>query len=98
MTRPWHSLSTLRGLGRPSAARKTRFPLLATLQAGIGYPQDSNERFQTKSSPFLELCLAQGQGRFLLISIVNLPFYEAVGVKSRFVVLFFPWLARTAHA
>jgi hypothetical protein len=60
MTRPWHSLSTLRGLGRPSAARKTRFPLLATLRGGIGYPQDSNERFQTKSSPFLELCLAQG--------------------------------------
>ena len=67
ITRPWHSLSTLRGLGRPSAARKTRFPLLATLRGGIGYPQDSNERFP---SCFLHLFLpsqaflAQGHTRF----------------------------------
>jgi hypothetical protein len=34
--------------------RKTRFPLLAALRDGIGYPQDSNERFQ---SCFLHLIL-----------------------------------------
>src|SRR5213078_4748138 len=44
ITRPWHSLSTLRPVPYDTR-RKTRFPLLATLRDGISYPQDSNERF-----------------------------------------------------
>src|SRR5438477_8227 len=44
ITRPWHSLSTLRRVPRDTR-RKTHFPLLATVRGGIGYPQDSNERF-----------------------------------------------------
>src|SRR5208283_2885735 len=38
--------------------RKTRFPLLATLRDGLGYPQDSDERFRVASyisSPFPRL-------------------------------------------
>src|SRR5713226_1931892 len=46
ITRPLHSLSTLRRV-HCCTRRKTRFPLLATLRDGIGYPQDSNERFQS---------------------------------------------------
>ena len=32
-------------LGIAPAGRKTRFPLRFALRGGIGYPQDSNERF-----------------------------------------------------
>src|SRR5215471_2433813 len=32
-------------LGIAPPGRKTRFPLLSALRGGIGYPQDSNERF-----------------------------------------------------
>jgi hypothetical protein len=46
ITRLWHSLSTLRQVPHDTR-RKTRFPLSATLRDGIGYPQDSYERFQT---------------------------------------------------
>jgi hypothetical protein len=53
ITRPWHSLSTLRQV-HCCTRRKTCFPLLATLRDGIGYPQDSNERFP---SCFLHLFL-----------------------------------------
>jgi hypothetical protein len=51
-------------LGIAPPGRKTRFPLLSALRAGIGYPQDSNERFP---SCFLHLfflsqaCLTQCQ-------------------------------------
>ena len=41
---------------------------------GIGYPQDSAERFQTKSSPFLELCLAQGHRLLFTKTIGDVPF------------------------
>ena len=49
ITRPWHSLSTLRGLGYPSTARKTRFPLLATLRGRDWLPAG----FQRKVSVLL---------------------------------------------
>ena len=48
ITRPLHSLSTLRQVPRDTR-RKTRFPLLATLRDGIGYPQDSIERLRVAS-------------------------------------------------
>ena len=44
LTRLEHSLSTLRPR-HCYLRRKTRFPLLATLRGGIGYPQDSAEEF-----------------------------------------------------
>jgi hypothetical protein len=47
---------------------------LATLRDGIGYPQDSHERFQSNSSPFLELCLAQGHPT-ISTDIVGCPLY-----------------------
>ena len=50
ITRPWHSLSTLRGDGRPPP-RKTRFRLPARLcRAGFVHPQGSNERFPSFES------------------------------------------------
>src|SRR5262249_8763617 len=41
-------------LGIAPPGRKTRFPLLSALRDGIGYPQDSSERFP---SCFLHLFL-----------------------------------------
>jgi hypothetical protein len=50
ITRPWHSLSTLRSEGHPSP-RKTRFRLPARLcRAGFVHPQGSNERFPSFES------------------------------------------------
>ena len=50
ITRPWHSLSTLRGEGHPSP-RKTRFRLPARLcRAGFVHPQGSIERFPSFES------------------------------------------------
>src|SRR6516164_6422633 len=58
MARLRHALSTLRQVPRDTR-RKTRFPLLATVRDGIGYPQDSTERFPimllTSRPPFSSL-------------------------------------------
>ena len=62
IARPWHSLSTLRPVPC-GTRRKTRFPLLATLRGGIGYPQDSSERFPScflHLFPLSQAFLAQG--------------------------------------
>src|SRR5207245_9906271 len=72
----------------PGSPRKTRFPLLATLRDGIGYPQDSAERFP---SCFLHLflpsqaCLAQGQGELRVIHPVPFAFsrLQASGLMCR---------------
>jgi hypothetical protein len=61
ITRLQHSLSTLRPR-HCCTGRKTRFPLLATLRDGIGYPQDSTERFPIcflHLIPLSQACLAQ---------------------------------------
>jgi hypothetical protein len=53
--------------GVAPAPRKTRFPLLATLRDGIGYPQDSSERFRSCVLHLVLLsqaCLAQCQEPF----------------------------------
>jgi hypothetical protein len=62
ITRPWHSLSTLRPAGYPAQTPDTLPVVGRTLRDGIGYPQGSNERFPEcsyilSSSP--RLCLAQ---------------------------------------
>jgi hypothetical protein len=59
-------------LGITPPGRKTCFPLLSALRDGIGYPQDSNERFPScslhlfpPSQAFLTQCQAPlGTGRF----------------------------------
>src|SRR5215472_17388725 len=57
-------------LGIAPSGRKTRFPLLSALRDGIGYPQDSNERFPScflhlflLSQAFLTQCQALGWHR-----------------------------------
>ena len=64
LARPTRSLSTLRGLGLPSAARKTRFRLVATLTGRVSHPRGPSKRFpslpqlQVISSPSSRLTLA----------------------------------------
>ena len=51
-------------LGIAPSGRKTRFPLLSALRDGIGYPQDSNERFPScflHLIPLSQACLTQCQ-------------------------------------
>ena len=64
MTRPGHSLSTLRPDGRPPG-RKTRFPLSATLYGtGLATRRVPTKGFENASyipSSFPRLCLAQWQ-------------------------------------
>ena len=55
ITQPTHSLSTLRGCGRPHAARKTRFRPMVIF-AGRGQPRGEIKKvsvivFQTMASP-----------------------------------------------
>lgn len=70
IARPWHSLSTLRGEGRPSP-RKTRFRLPARLcRAGFVNPQGSDERFLSFESlpPLLSFPGAMS-GQYLWVGI-----------------------------
>jgi len=72
---PSHGLCTrcLRfALGIAPPGRKTRFPLLSALRDGIGYPQDSSERFPScflhlflLSQAFLTQCQPNGRHRLV---------------------------------
>src|SRR5215471_19324498 len=62
-------------LGIAPPGRQTRFPLLSALRDGIGYPQDSNERFPScflhlflLSQAFLTQCQPFGRHRHLFVT------------------------------
>ena len=52
MARLGHSLSTLRGVDCSTTTQDSLPAVGQTLRGGIGYPQDSTERFRPKSSSF----------------------------------------------
>ena len=68
-------------LGIAPPGRKTRFPLLSALRDGIGYPQDSNERFPRCSLHLFLLsqaCLTQCQrsGRHRPVNTLIPPIFN----------------------